>query len=215
MAVERTELVSIVNYYWERHWMRNPKLTLVLCGSIISYMVEHVLHSEVLHNRKTFEMKIEPLPAHESKKFFGNYRSDFEISKFLMIFGGIPKYLEEVRPRQPLSDNMDRLCFQKDGFFVNEFETVFKEQFKVVRNYEEIVKALVEKGATTEQLVESLHKKGRGELDLYLEKLERAGFIKKFTPHSIGLKRGKRRLDTLFGTNGSDFISGMFPTTFK
>jgi hypothetical protein len=85
-------------------------------------MLKHIVHSKALHNRKTFEIKLPPLPASEARLFFKNLRSDFEIAKFLMVFGGIPKYMEQLDPRLSFSDNVDRLCFQKNGFFVNEFE---------------------------------------------------------------------------------------------
>ena len=84
-----------------------------------SFMLKHIVHSKALHNRKTFEIKLPPLPASESKLFFNNLRSDFEIAKFLMVFGGIPKYLEQIDPRLSFSENVDRLCFQKNGFFGN------------------------------------------------------------------------------------------------
>jgi AAA+ ATPase superfamily predicted ATPase len=195
MAVERTELVSKVKFYWDNHWKKNPAITLVLCGSIMSYMVKHVVHSHVLHNRKTFEIKLDPLPAHEAKKFFKNYRSDFEIAKFLMIFGGIPKYLEQINPKVSLSENMDRLCFQKDAFFVSEFETVFKEQFKVVKIYEEIVSKLAKKSSSKEDLAHSLHKQTRGGgLNSYLKTLENADFVKKFSLKTIGLTEGTKTI---------------------
>ncbi|MEA2083887.1 MAG: hypothetical protein U9O82_06540 [Thermodesulfobacteriota bacterium] len=36
------------------------------------------------------------------------------------------------------------------GFFLTEFETIFKEQFKVTRTYERIVKCLAEKSCAKE-----------------------------------------------------------------
>lgn len=46
-----------------------------------------------------------------------------------MVFGGVPKYLEQINPKKSLAENLDRLCFQKNGFFTTEFETLFKEHF--------------------------------------------------------------------------------------
>ncbi|ETR66702.1 MAG: hypothetical protein OMM_12457 [Candidatus Magnetoglobus multicellularis str. Araruama] len=117
MASGRTELISLVKYYWDNYWKKNPNLTLVICGSIANFMFKHIVHSKALHNRKTFEIKLAPLSACESKLFFKQYRSNNEIAKFLMVFGGIPKYLEQVDPQFSFSENMDRLCFQKKWFF--------------------------------------------------------------------------------------------------
>jgi len=77
---------------------------------------------------------------------------------------------------------VDRLCFQKNGFFVNEFETIFKEQFKVVKNYERIVKILSQKSCSKEDLGKYLKISSGGGLTSYVNNLEQADFIKVFTP---------------------------------
>ena len=184
MASGRSELVSLLKYYWDNHWKKNPGLTLVICGSIASFMLKHIVHSKALHNRKTFEIKLPPLPALESKLFFNNLRSDFEIAKFLMVFGGIPKYLEQIDPRLSFSENVDRLCFQKNGFFVSEFETIFKEQFKVAKNYERIVNLLSQKSCSKEDLSKHLKISSGGGLTSYINNLEQADFIKVFAPQT-------------------------------
>ena len=73
-----------------------------------------------------------------------------------MIFGGVPKYLEQVDPNDSLSVNLDRLCFTRAGFFVNEFETLFKEQFKVMKKYGNIVQALSQGPLTKEQIAQKI-----------------------------------------------------------
>lgn len=192
MASERSELVSILKFYWDRHWKNNTGLTLVLCGSIANFMVKHLVHSKALHNRKTFELKLDALPADEAQAFFKKHRSPFEMAKFLMIFGGIPKYLEQVDPADSLSVNMDRLCFQKNGFFVNEFETVFKEQFKVTATYEAIVEALSRSSRSKEEIAKILKTKPGGGLSTYLENLERADFTHRFSPLPLDSGFGRK-----------------------
>ncbi|MBI3277443.1 MAG: AAA family ATPase [Chlamydiae bacterium] len=185
MASGRTELVSILKFYWDMIWKKNPKLTLVLCGSVTSFMLKHLIHSQALHNRKTFEIKLEPLPANEAALFFKKYRSNFEMAKFLMVFGGIPKYLEQLDPTQSFTSNMDRLCFTKNSFFMTEFETLFKEQFKVIKTYETIAEALAKHSDSKEGLAERIQMKPGGGLSGYIQALEQADFVKVFSPLSI------------------------------
>lgn len=190
MASERSSLVAIFKYFWDNEWKQNSKLKLVLCGSIAQFMVKHLVHSTALHNRKTFEMKLDPLPAKEAKYFFRENRSLFEIAQFLMTFGCIPKYLEQLDPNKSLSLNIDQNCFNKNGFFYTEFETLFKEQFRVVRTYEKIISALGEKSASKEELARKLNVEAGGGFTEYLINLERADFIKHF--HPISLFGGKK-----------------------
>jgi len=193
MAAGRSELVSLLKFYWDNHWKKNPHLTLVLCGSTAQFMTKHLVHSQALHNRKTFEIKLEPLPACEAKLFFRGLRSDFEIAKFLMTFGGVPKYLEQVDPTRSLADNLDELCFQKDGFFLNEFESIFKEQFKVVKTYANIVRVFAEQSCSKEQLARRLKMKPGGGLSSYIQILQEADFVKIFRPLSLSGKGDKTR----------------------
>jgi uncharacterized protein len=193
MASERQELVGILKYYWDNQWKKSPRLTLVICGSIAQFMVKHLVHSEALHNRKTFELKIDPLPCDEGALFLKNKRSKYEILKFLMIFGGVPKYLEQLNPNFGLSKNMDRLCFKKGGFFLHEFETIFKEQFKVTRNYESIVKALDLGKLTKEEIARKLKTTTGGGLTTTLENLEQAEFIRKELSLSLDSRTTKEK----------------------
>ncbi len=185
MASGRSEIVALLKYFWDNHWKHNPGLTVVLCGSIAAFMLRHIVHSKALHNRKTLEIKLAPLPASEAKRFFRNLRSDREIAKFLMVFGGIPKYLEQIDPRKSLAANLDRLCFQRHGFFLTEFETVFKEQFKVTRTYERIIRILAGKSCSREELADRLGMASGGGLSSYLQALEQADFVKTFSPLSV------------------------------
>ena len=185
MAAGRTELVALVKYFWDNHWKKNPGITLVLCGSIAQFMTRHIVHSQALHNRKTFELKLDPFSAHDAQKFFGGYRSDFEIARFLMVFGGIPKYLEQVDPTRSLAENLDRLCFRKNAFFVTEFDSIFKEQFKVARTYERIVRTLADGSCSKEALAGRLKMKPGGGLTGYLNNLDQADFVRVFSPVSV------------------------------
>jgi AAA+ ATPase superfamily predicted ATPase len=179
MASEKTELVSILKYYWDRKWKKNPNLKLILCGSVTNFMLKHLIHSEALHNRKTVEMRVDPLPAREAKAFFKGKRSEFEICKFLMIFGGIPKYLEQIDVNRSLEQNLDLLCFTKSSFFVGEFVSVFKEQFKTISKYEAIVEQLSSGMKTKEELQVLTNSSRGGGFGTFLDHLEVAGFIRK------------------------------------
>lgn len=194
MASEKRQLVSILKYYWDRKWKKNSGLKLVLCGSIANFMLKHLVHSEALHNRKTLEMQIAPLVAKDAQQFFKNKRSKYEICKFLITFGGIPKYLEQINPNLSYEQNLNILCFTKDAFFVNEFETIFKEQFKVIKKYEAIVEALSFGAKTKEELEQITHGSSGGGFTASLRQLEIAGFIK--AEASLKIETGSRKSKT-------------------
>ena len=192
MAGGKTALVSLVKYFWDNHWKQNNELTLVLCGSIAQFMIHHIVHSKALHNRKTFEIHLRALSARECLPFFQEKRSLLEISKFLMIFGGVPKYLEQIDPNQSLSVNMDRLCYQPNSYFLQEFTTLYKEQFKATQTYEDITRALAKGSCSPEMLARTSGKQSGGGLKRYLDVLEQADFIKTQTS-VLSARRSKTR----------------------
>jgi hypothetical protein len=61
---------------------------------------------------------LEPFTLKESEEFL-KYKSGifdkYQIVQLYMVFGGIPFYLEQVDPRESAAQNINRLCFEKDG----------------------------------------------------------------------------------------------------
>jgi uncharacterized protein len=195
MASGKSDLVALLKYFWDNRWKANSGLTLVLCGSVAAFMLNHVVHSTALHNRKTLEIELPPLTAAEALPMFRDLRSHHEAARFLMVFGGIPKYLEQIDPAVSLRDNLDRLCFQRHGFFLDEFETIFKEQFRSTRSYEAIVRTLAQGSGSKADLARRSGIAEGGGLTTYVENLERAGFVRTFSPATVlGVGRKTRRI---------------------
>ena len=180
MASEQSALVALLKFYWDNYWKNNNQICLVLCGSIAQFMIHHVVHSEALHNRKTFERKIKALPSNQSLLFFKKNLSDYERTLFLMTIGGIPKYLEQVKSNISFYQNLREEFFNEHGFFFKEFETIFKEQFKTTKTYEKIIRELSAGAKTLAKLGQSLNLEGGG-FSEYLDNLSNADLVSKTT----------------------------------
>jgi AAA+ ATPase superfamily predicted ATPase len=190
MGAGRTSIVSQLKLYWDR-WSSNPEVALFLCGSVASFMVKHVIHSKALHNRKTLELCLTPLPPWEAGLFVPK-RSAREKAQLYMTLGGVPKYLEQIDPRRSIEQNLNRCCFTAGGFFINEYETLFKEQFRSSKVYEAVVAALAQAPASLSELSRQTGvARGGGFLD-QLQNLVRAQFVREYAPVSIGNARGRR-----------------------
>lgn len=190
MAVGRSGLVSDLKLYWDR-WSRNKGLVLFLCGSVSSFMIKHLVHSKALHNRKTLEMCLGPLTPSESGLFIKR-RGLWEKAQLYMCLGGVPKYLEQINPKYSLEKNLNRLCFCSNGFFVNEFETLFKEQFRSLKTYQGIVEALAESPASLSELSRKTKIAKGGGLHEYLQHLISAQFVREYSPFTVVHKRRTR-----------------------
>lgn len=196
MVSRGSAVVSLLKFYWDQKWKNNQHLMLILCGSIASFMIDHVVHSKALHNRKTFEIKLDHLPPADVKAFLDG-RSAWETALVMMTVGGVPKYLEVFDSTKSAKINFNKQFFTKDGFFVNELETIFKEQFRTTAYYESIVRLLSSRSSSLTEISKKVSFESGGTLRKYLKNLENAGFIEEWgavSPQGIRARTRKYRL---------------------
>lgn len=190
MALKRSYLVSLIKYYWDNHWSKS-KVTLVLCGSIASFMVDKVIKSSALYGRVNIEILLKALKPNDAANFFQNKRSKEEVLKYLMIFGAIPKYLEEINLNQSLRHNINRLCFKVDGFMYKEFNKIFFEQFGEAESYLRIIKLLSDRKVySLQEIGDKLNIASGGGLSKYLSNLENASMVSSYI--SFGSKHNSK-----------------------
>lgn len=177
MAANQTKLVSLIKFYWDNHW-KNSNVMLILCGSIASFMVKKVLRSKALYGRFTLELHVKKLPLNECKEFFNSSYSLDTILRFILIFGGVPKYLEEINQKKSFQQNLEALLFRENALFLEEFEKIFNVHFKESENYLKIIRALQQSPLTLGEIANTLDMASSGGVKTYLENLELAEFIR-------------------------------------
>lgn len=178
LACQQSHLVSIFKFYWDNHW-KNLNVMFVLCGSIANYMISKVIRSKALYGRISWELCLTGLSPPEIAKML-NKRGAIEILKYLMIFGSIPKYIEEINQNTSFESNINRLCFTKTGFFVDELEKIFYSQFREVQIYKKIISLLSYGNLNLSEIAKKTRIPSGGGLKSYLNNLERSGFIRQY-----------------------------------
>jgi len=114
---------------------------LILCGSVASFMVKKVLQSNAFYGRTTLEILLKGLGPGEAADILGK-RSGEEIINYQLIFGGVPKYLEQINPNRSFNKNINTLCFSPHGTMLNEIERIFYSHFRGPRTYAKIINLL-------------------------------------------------------------------------
>ncbi len=176
MAVRRSQLIATIKYFWDNHW-KKMNMMLILCGSIASFMVKRIIHSKALYGRITQEILLKGLLPNEAAGFFGNKRSKEEILKYLLVLGGVPRYLEEIDLNRSFNQNINTLCFTKNGLMVGEINKVFYSQFKEAESYLKLVSVLKGKLLTFKQVSEESGIPSGGNLKNALELLNNAELV--------------------------------------
>lgn len=178
---------------WDLQLKKNPKLMLVLCGSVSSWIEKNIVSSTLFLGRPSLYIKLPELSVSECNEFWGEYEeriSAYEKLKILSITGGVPRYLELINCNKSAEDNVRAMCFSPSAPLLNEFERIFSDIFGTRSAvYKAIISRLVAGSATQEEILASCKRSKTGDFSDYLSDLNMAGFIARdFTWH---LKDGK------------------------
>lgn len=190
LAAGQNKLISLLKKYWDKEWSKQ-NVMLILCGSVSSYMVKKVIQSKALYGRINWQLCLHPLNLSEIHQLLGNKRSKDEVLKYAMIFGGIPKYLNEINTHLSFEKNINKLCFTRNGILIDEYKKAFYSQFKEYGNYITIVEFLKTQPHTLKDVANKLKLPSGGGVKSYLDNLESALFVTSYTPYN---KKDKSRL---------------------
>ncbi len=158
-------------------------------------MVKQIIRSKALYGRIDLEIHLQALKPHESRLLLKK-RNPHEALLYLMIFGGVPKYLEQIDQSKSFAQNMNVLCFQKNGFFVDELNKIFYSQFSKAGLYSKIIYALSKNNLYFSEIAKKLNTSAGGGLKEYIRNLERSDFVRTYLP--VGSTSQKEKKYKLF-----------------
>jgi len=180
MAAKDKDFAGTLKGVWDTRFKKNDRLILFLCGSVTSWIDSNILYDKGFMGRVSLTLTVEELPLHSTTAFWkgGGHISAAEKLRLLCVTGGVPRYLEEIRPDQTAEQNIKRMCFSPGGLLFTEFDKIFKDIFGTrSATFKRIVEAL--SGASLEpgQLCQALDVKPTGGLSEMLAILEAAGMV--------------------------------------
>lgn len=166
---------------WDLHFKENPKLILILCGSVSSWINKNIISSTGFFGRIPLKLTIDELPLKDCNALLegvGFNRSSLEKFMILSVTGGVPWYLELVNPAYSAIENIKKLCFEKNGYLVDEFKFIFNDLYgRRGKICQKIVECLAQGAAEYSHIASFLHYPKSGSLSDYLEDLLISGFI--------------------------------------
>jgi len=114
----------------------------------------------------------------------------YEKFKLLSVTGGVPRYINEIKPNLSADDNIRQLCFISSGILFREFDDIFHDLFsRESEYYKKMVQILVNGSLEYTDICEQLGLEKSGYWSCYLDELVKAGFLKKAFTWNI--KTGK------------------------
>lgn len=195
LATKKSKLLQNLDYFWNTEWSKLPNFKLIVCGSAASWMLNKLINAKGgLHNRLTKTMLLEPFTLVETKQYLaGNniHLSEKQVLDVYMVFGGVPYYLNQLHRAKSVAQNINDICFRKDGLLFSEFPRLFKSLFDAADLNLTIVREIARYryGISFKELMKKIGKTAGGRYSERLSELEAAGFIQKFLPY------GRKRRD--------------------
>ena len=166
---------------WDKKLKNHPNLVLVLCGSVSSWIADNILNSTGFVGRNSLDVEVRELPLREAIQVIGptaDRMSSTEKFDILSVVGGVPRYLEEIRPSLTVDENMRRMCFLKQGLLFGEFDETFNAVFgPEAINRRAVLETLSGGSMTASAIAEKLGVAVNGHLTRTLKELEYAGFV--------------------------------------
>lgn len=160
----------------------NSKLMLILCGSSMSYMEDHVLaYKAPLYGRRTAQMKLQPFDFADTCRYFKNF-SGMDKALVYGIAGGTPQYLLQMDDKLSMEDNIKNTFLNPTSSLFEEPENLLKQEVREPALYNAVITAIAA-GASRMSEISTKVGEDTNVCAVYLKNLLELGLIRKETPY--------------------------------
>ncbi len=141
LARSSRSLASTFQFLIDRY-KDESRLMLILCGSSMSYMEDHVLaYKAPLYGRRTAQMKIQPFDFADTCRYFENFSGE-DKALIYGIVGGTPQYLLQMDDRLSVEDNIKNTFLNPTSSLFEEPENLLKQEVREPALYNAIITAI-------------------------------------------------------------------------
>ncbi|PJM78429.1 ATP-binding protein [Bifidobacterium scaligerum] len=205
-------LPSILQNLWD-HTLRNANIMIIICGSSMSFIEKELLaEKSPLYGRATGILKMNPMPYWDAVKFFPDYSNE-EKALAYAILGGIPRYLEEFDPDEPVDVNIKKHILRRIAPLYSEVEFLLHEELRETARYNSVIRAIA-LGDTSLNEIATHAMLSNGTVSSYLSSLMELGIVEREFPVTAKLKeqaKGTRGLYQLSDNFFRFWYSFVFP----
>lgn len=167
------------------------KLMLILCGSSMSYMEDHVLaYKAPLYGRRTSQIKLLPFDFEETCQYLRNYSPEDKALAY-GVMGGTPSYLLQIDDRLSVEGNIKKSYLDPTSPLYEEPLNLMKQEVREPAIYTAIITAIAA-GASRMSEISSKVGEDTNKCSTYLKSLITLGIVRKETPY--GEKASKKSI---------------------
>lgn len=175
-------------------YREGSRLMLILCGSSMSYMEDHVLaYKAPLYGRRTAQMKVLPFDFGDVCRYFERFSGE-DMALVYGMAGGTPQYLQQMDDGLSVADNIKNTFLNPASSLFEEPENLLKQEVREPALYNAIITA-VAAGASRMAEISARVGEDTSVCAAYLRNLAALGLIRKETPY--GEKASRRSVYVL------------------
>ncbi len=164
------------------------KLMLILCGSSMSYMDDHVLaYKAPLYGRRTAQMKLLPFDFEEVCRYLKEF-SDRDKALIYGAVGGTPQYLLQIDNKLSVEENIKNTFLNPVSFLYEEPINLLKQEVREPSIYTAVIAAIAA-GASRMSEISSKVGEDANVCSMYLKNLVNLGIVRKETPYGEKMSR--------------------------
>lgn len=160
----------------------NSKLFLILCGSSMSYMEDHVLaYKAPLYGRRTAQFKIKPFDFFEACRCFTKLSS---VDKALAygIVGGTPQYLMQLDDNLSIEENIKNTHLNPISSIFEEPNNLLKQEVREPAIYNAVITAIAAGSSKMNEISNKIDE-DTSVCATYIKNLITLGIVKKESPY--------------------------------
>jgi len=176
---ENRAIPSILRNFWDAVGQFS-KLTVVLCGSIMSEMQRLNDGREPLYGRFGGVIHLKPLTFGQSREFLRGFTVDKQAEMY-SIFGGMPAYLEMAAKHRSPIEAVRKLILNPASVLYEEVPLILGQELRGPAKYMSIMEAIA-RGLTKPSQIKAATRISSASLPGYLAQLESMGLVTRDVP---------------------------------
>ncbi|MBP7960519.1 MAG: ATP-binding protein [Caldilineaceae bacterium] len=187
---------SVIQRLWDTR-LQHTRIMLVLCGSYVGMMEQHVLaYRAPLYGRRTAQWKLQALVFRDAQLLLPGFSTD-DMVRAYAVLGGIPAYLRQFDDRRPLLTNIVENVLAQGRFLHDEPRFLMLQELRDPSRYFSVLRAIAG-GRTRMNEIAQQAGIAASSVSFYLNTLQEMGLVERVVPAtenpSHKSKRGIYRL---------------------
>ena len=185
IAKQSGDVGSIINVWWRERGQALP-IFLVLCGSEIGFFEREVVnYSATTYGRRAGQLRLRPFRPADVALFLPGWSPEDRIAAYA-VFGNMPYYLSQIRPRQSLPENILNVILMSDGLLHEEARLLLDQELPDAAGYFSVLRAIAAGQTRVSQIAQRTGVRGgTARVSQMLDTLQRMWLVERAFPVTV------------------------------